>query len=417
MVGKKKICIVGGGVKGISVLHECQRQEKYDVHLFDQHSSLGGVWTNTGKVPYMSLQVIPGHYRFPDYTVPASRSASDVQRYVEEYARDKHLKNIHRNTRISQIVDTGSTLTVMFNGLPPQTFDYVILTGLTTHKYIPPMYAHLPNTIHSSELSATAIDTIRRHKLKCIVVGGSKSAVDAVYNLGIDRATWVARKFYTYGRFNERTGVNISRVFACVPSIRDRAEFGNCLLGELKIRDSDAPNYGTGNLLTENEYKVLRHATTIKGKVVRVTNGKMYIRTDRGMQVETYDKLILCTGYRQTNHDVKHKLYHGTHPRVLDLERAEGNVLTTFGTINSHIVANACVQYLNDEESMAFPTYYRQWVDDRYYSLLLYQLQYLCMPRYRLCPYNQYPRYLAWRLTIVLLVVGGIVYLRRKKTK
>ena len=415
MVRKKKICIVGGGVKGISVLHECQRQARYDVQLFDQHPSLGGVWTNRGKVPYMSLQVVPGHYRFPDYKVPASRGASDVQKYVEEYARDKQLKNIHRNTRISRIVDTGTTLTVALANGSPQAFDYVILTGLATHKYIPPMYAHLPNTIHSSELSATAIDTIRRHKLKCIVVGGSKSAADAVYNLGTDRATWVARKFYTYGRFNERTGVDVSRAIACVPYLADRNQFGNCLLGELKIRDSDAPNYGTGNLLTGNEYKVLRHATTIKGKVVRVFDGKMYIQTDRGMQMETYDKLILCTGYRQTNH-AKHKLYHGTNPRVLDLERAEGNVLTTFGTINSHIVANACVQYLNDEESMAFPTYYRRWVDDHYYSLLLYQLQYLCMPRYRLCPYDQYQRYLAWRLTIVLLVVvGGIVYLRRRK--
>lgn len=419
-----RVAILGAGAKGICMLNALV-QEGIDATVFEAQSVPGGVWTNT-EVPYMSLQLASRHYRFPDFPHPKSvdmASAPYVQRYMQRYVKHRGLDDyILYNTAVTGLEETDQGVHVTWTDTKAEsegsdTFDRVICTGQSSIPRIPAEYAAHASVVHTSKLSD---EVLSRSKGKtCAVVGGSKSAAEAVYHLrerGAD-VTWVARKFYSFAMYHAGTTIDFKTVVPCVPGLVS-GKNQDCLF-PLVVRDGDELDAGSGNTLVPAEYAALRAATKIQGDVVEVGPGSLAVRPKHEAKPNELitvpcDLVVLATGYELNRCRLtsEAKAVEQT-IRVIQPDLLP-HALTTFGIINSSLQGAFMRRYLRSPASASqlFDDFCEQ--DANRWRLFLYQMHYLATDNEMADYYDYQAPVGAWLIlaatcVVVLLILLGII--------
>jgi len=423
-----RVAILGAGAKGICMLN-AMVQEGIDATVFEAQSVPGGVWTNT-EVPYMSLQLASRHYRFPDFPHPKSvdmASASYVQRYMHRYIKHRGLDDyILYNTAVTGLEETGQGVHVTWTDAKTEskrssdTFDRVICTGQSSIPRIPAEYAAHANVVHTSKLSGKVLNQSKGKT--CVVVGGSKSAAEAVYHLREHGAevTWVARKFYSFAMYHAGTTIDFSTVIPCVPGIVS-GKNQDCLF-PLVVQDGDELDAGSGNTLVPAEYVALRAATKIQGDVIEVGPRSLTVRPKQKLNEATSDEpitvtcdlVVLATGYELN----RCRLTGETKAVAQTVRVIQPDLLphamTTFGIINSSLQGAFMRRYLQSAASTSqlFDDFCAQ--DVNRWRLFLYQMHYLATDNEMADYYDYQVPVGAWLIlastcVVVLLVFLGII--------
>ena len=219
------VAVLGAGVVGIHMARVL-RSHGHTVSVFESQSRIGGTWTNQGDATRLKLQVASRHYRYPSFNHARDIDCADaayVQQYVEEYAREFEIYPLIKfETQINRATRVGQAYTLHTDKEDYGPYDYVVQTGQTTDPVIPPVYEDaLANgaATHSSTMTQAWLDAAEGEQV--VVVGGSKSASDAVEQL-VERGakvTWLARRYVTYGHYTPTTTLSIVDVLRAIPKI------------------------------------------------------------------------------------------------------------------------------------------------------------------------------------------------------
>ena len=388
-----RVAILGGGVQGVAFLAELTRAG-HECVLFERRGRVGGLWTNPGDVPYLSLQVVARHYRFPDFPWPAEASAGrsarptaeQVLAYVEAYVTHAGLwPHIRLNAPVRTVVEGGddAVLVAVEDGAP-LAFDLAVCTGESSVPNVPPVYANAGvAAIHTSALSARRIAEAKGKR--CVVVGGSKSAADAAIHL--DRAgadvTWLARKFYRFAPFDARTSVPLAHVLAKLPAMAARWSAEPLFTLEVLDGDAESGGMGTGNMLDESEHAAARRIKKVRGEAREISKEErkaagrdkipvIALRDGRRLPAEL---VVLATGYRKAHTALETCAASRRIVREMPKGKDSG-LITTFGAINFHLLARGMCAWI--ERGM--PAEFATWFGATYArspSLKAYQLRYL----------------------------------------
>lgn len=186
----RKICIIGGGVAGLTAARVLKSRSFSEITLYEASESLGGVWA-TGY-PKFAIQTPGNLYEFPDKELSYPKDYKDgleIKKYSEEYADEQGiLKFIRMGTGVTSIKSTADSKwivsTTSRDGNNEVVFDFVVLaTGVYS-----PMHKHIPiisgienfkgNVYHSEETAGIA----NRAGKRTVVVGFGKSAQDCAMN-------------------------------------------------------------------------------------------------------------------------------------------------------------------------------------------------------------------------------------------
>ena len=371
-----RVAIIGAGVQGLSLLVSLT-EAGFDCIVFDAAHRIGGVWSKSLHVPYLSLQLASRHYRFPDFPWcknVARPSGERICEYLEAYVEQKCVsEHIILNAKISNVCDKGSHCTFVVNDAHTLTADIVICTGTASIPKFDDLYRHHKQPVHTSDITQRLLSESKG--CKCVVIGGSKSAADAVYHFSAHGADtcWVARRFNTFAEFDPSTTIPLSKVAKCLPSL---VSGNHSCLFDLKIRDDGPVLVGSGNVLTREEYKVLKAAKTFRSAVKSVDLDAVTLTNDTVLRC---DLLIVATGYHTNDCSVDIKHRHGGEFRRVIKAKGLANILTTFGCINSHLYAQGMVSFLRSRswERMPFNEWWHKHSHHNW-GTGLYQIQYLC---------------------------------------
>jgi cation diffusion facilitator CzcD-associated flavoprotein CzcO len=210
-----RIAIIGAGWAGLQSAALYQNKYGCDVVVFDEKTSLGGTWAESGvysglttHAPARTTQFIG--YPYPKDLVPDDRvriPQSTVKEYVNRFAQDVGLmKNVRLNTKIlciDQINDEQVELTIKNKETGEEAieaFDYVFNTGFGSEPRKPPAYPGIDTfageLLTSHHVTDAVIEKLKTSGETVAVLGGSKSSVDMLillHKAGIP-AHWVARK-------------------------------------------------------------------------------------------------------------------------------------------------------------------------------------------------------------------------------
>ena len=220
------VIVVGAGVHGLCAAHTFLSIDPLlSILITDSKSTVGGVWAREQLYPGLRANNLQGYYEFSDFPMLDADlgpfkvqergviSGEAIHAYIDEYA--KHfdlLKRTLLNTKVVRAVendaDTTKVWTVELNAVndtPEKSrslscSNLVIATGQASQPLLPSypgMEGCTIPTIHSAELGGAGqsivSDTFVTH---VTVVGGSKSAHDAVYMFAMagKRVTWLTRR-------------------------------------------------------------------------------------------------------------------------------------------------------------------------------------------------------------------------------
>ena len=193
-----KICIIGGGVAGLTAARVLKSRNFVDITLYEAADTLGGVWA-TGY-PKFAIQTPGDLYEFPDKALSYPKYFKDglaIKSYSEEYAKEHGLmKHVRLGTKVVSIESTGAegnkwAVTTTSSGSSTSrsenttvVYDFVVLaTGVYSpmHKHIPaiPGMEHFKGKVYHSEETAGIVG---RQGKKSVVVGFGKSAQDCAMN-------------------------------------------------------------------------------------------------------------------------------------------------------------------------------------------------------------------------------------------
>ena len=402
-----QVAIIGGGVQGVALLRELSSVQNIKCTLYEARPTVGGFWNNENNVPYLSLQIALRHYRFPDFPHPKEvtmASAAYVNEYVSRYVTLTGLEaSIRLNTPVVDVREEGDGCSLkMANGTWVH-YDVAICTGKTSIANIPPIYTSHRHVVHTSALSAVILAAASN--TRCVVVGGSKSAAEAVYHLrqAGARVVWVARKFYSFGEYADNTTISLSTVLRCLPRLLWSGN-ADCMF-PLRMQDSDDLNAGSGNILLRSEYEDLRACPKLTGKVVKTGPDGIHLADGQWIPC---DLLVLGTGYHHnkcalTFQQHTQKTIPCSSKRVFSCIDLYPGLLTTFGPINAHLTASLFSRYLAEGwPRLSFNAFAQQDYTRERVKLAVYQIQYL-LTSGAMAPYNHY------RTPAVVYAIAGLV--------
>lgn len=186
----RKICIIGGGVAGLTAARVLKLRSFHNITLYEAAESLGGVWA-TGY-PKCAIQTPGDLYEFPDKQLSHPKDFKDgleIKKYSEDYAEEHGiLKSIRMGTCVTSIESTTDGKWVVStnskDGGDKVVFDFVVLaTGVYSpmHKHIPtiPGMEYFKGKVSYLEETAGITDCAGKRSL---VVGFGKSAQDCAMN-------------------------------------------------------------------------------------------------------------------------------------------------------------------------------------------------------------------------------------------
>jgi thioredoxin reductase len=386
-----RIAIIGGGVQGISLLAELQ-EAGFNCMLFESYIKIGGIWAQSLHVPYLSLQICSQHYRYPDFSwgknIPKP-SGKKICKYLNSYIENKNLeKYIYLNSTVTNVIENDNNCILTINNKYNITADIILCTGKSTIPNFDKIYKKHKNAIHTSQITKKHINSAKNHK--CVVIGGSKSAADAVYHFSQNGATvyWVARRFNTFAKFNSKTSLSLLKILK---------SFGNeKYIFDLKIHKNDPIHVGTGNVVTEKEYNVLKNIKTFKNSVKSVNYDYITLMDNTILYCDT---LIIATGYidNKCSMNIENRFNKKSNKIIANLDLKP--LITTFGCINSHLVARAMVTFLksNEWKKKTFQDWWNLHTLNNW-GLFLYQIKYLLTTG----KINKFDLYKAKQLSILL---------------
>ena len=325
-------------------------------------------------------------------------SAGEVQRYIASYLTEKGLtKHIQCNTVVVDAEEYDTHAVLRFLDGSVRHHDYVLLTGDSTVPNIPKEYTRHARPIHTSRLSRASLTGATT----AVVIGGSKSAAEAcvyMFKRGI-QVTWIARKFHTYGRFESGTTLSLAKTILSLPSIllgNVDALFDQC------INPTDDLSVGSGNILTEEQMFILARIATRRSNIRAVT--RHGVRISSGEEIPC-DVLILGTGYRQSSLPIRR---HTTQARRVFFADADTPRLTTFGTINAHLVASMVAAFVRENSPGDFASFAQKYHARHGVSLMHYQVHYLLSTGNigPFCSYSMARVYAVWMIALLVLVIA-----------
>ena len=204
--------------------------------------------------------------------------------------------------------------------------DFVIYTG-TTHQPKVPEFAQGKNKytgeiLAAADVSSNKFDEILERKHKVVVLGGSKAAMDTVWNFnqrGYTSFVWLFRKTYWGTNFSyfQSSFINKSSLFARWRKVlqyvfmKVRLDFdmsrsswlsrvGLFILAKVGylLNPFDATTYDLGNfhgaIIEPERMQPYRKSSHLRGEIGYLEGKKLY--TTKGLGVDA-DVIICCTGY------------------------------------------------------------------------------------------------------------------------
>jgi hypothetical protein len=204
--------------------------------------------------------------------------------------------------------------------------DFVIYTG-TTHQPKVPEFVQGKNKYTGEILAAADVDSnkfeeILERKLKVVVLGGSKAAMDTVWNFnqrGYTSLVWLFRKTYWGTNFSyfQSSFINKASLFARWRKVlqyvfmKVRLDFdmsrsswlsraGLFILAKVGylLNPFDATTYNLGNfhgaIIEPERMQAYRKTPHLRGEIGYLEGKKLY--TTKGLGVDA-DVIICCTGY------------------------------------------------------------------------------------------------------------------------
>ncbi|KKK27115.1 hypothetical protein ARAM_006497 [Aspergillus rambellii] len=210
------LVVIGAGWSGLAALKTYhQVHPSATLCLLESASSVGGVWAKPRLWDGLKSNNMRGTYEFSDFPMDDSFGVKPgehipghiIQSYLERYAEHFGVAPLIRlNSRV-QVVDhdrpdgswaltyldmaTGETKEVLSRKL-------IIATGITSQPYRPAIRGEESfdrPLFHSSELPKYHQSVLRQPSNHIVVLGGTKSAWDAVYTAATAGATvdWIIR--------------------------------------------------------------------------------------------------------------------------------------------------------------------------------------------------------------------------------
>jgi cation diffusion facilitator CzcD-associated flavoprotein CzcO len=198
MNATKRVCVIGAGVSGL-VTANILKADGFDVVVFDQASSIGGVWTAVRTYPELRTNTTREQYAFSDFPYPETvddfPTAEQVRSYLEAYVDHFDLRDLLRlSTEVVSIAHAAANTQQSHPGFrvvvrptgesgesaEPETlhFDVVaVCNGVFSEPYVPHIEGierFTGQVLHSSQLTDAALVAGKR----VIVVGAGKSALD-----------------------------------------------------------------------------------------------------------------------------------------------------------------------------------------------------------------------------------------------
>lgn len=415
---KKRIAILGGGVQGIALLRELNLNG-HECTLFESKPEIGGVWTNSNDIPYLSLQINSRHYRFPDFKWSRSinsPTASQVCEYLNAYIDNYKLrKYIRVSTPVLDIEEKNDSITLKLNNNKTYETDYVICTGQSSIPNIPQIYLNHSNVIHTSNLSRKNL--LSSNGKNCVVIGGSKSAADAVYNLEKYGAnvTWVARKFYTYAPCNEETSISAMHIVSKIPEMLLTGSSNPIF--SLRINDDDILQSGTGNILTSQEYHRLRLSNKIRSDIIDVKYDSIVLKNGKNIPC---DMIVLATGYHENKCRLSEKVpFNLNKLSIIESLPGTRNLITSFGVCNSVLIASGFNSWINSDTNLSFNEWWEKVAKpSKNLPLIIYQIRYLLtsgnISRFKVDEPSLQVDFILI-LTIILLILIICIIIARKR--
>ena len=316
----KKIIIVGAGPSGI-IAAKTAKKLGLEPIIFEAKDEIGGVWSLKNNMIWNSLRTNLSKYScmFSDFPWPSEieefPTGIAVNQYLHDFCQFHDLSDcIRLNSKVLKLefkeekwlvsVECHSKVTLMAS-------DYAIITsGFFNKPFIPEIYDRVGNEIiHSSSYKAP----IGFEQQKVCVVGGSFSAYEIASELTqvIAQVTHLTtREVHILPRYIKAKQIDKSIPIDIFMYSRKKA---SKKLSEFEQHEntrefllSIAPDpgaiskdlqirRGSGDppfVVISDDY--LDHVSTGKIKVSRCTKDEMASK----LQLERYDKVIFCTGYR-----------------------------------------------------------------------------------------------------------------------
>lgn len=409
------VAVVGGGVQGLMLLYTLMPHA--DVTLFETSSSIGGVWNNYKKVPYMSLQLSSRHFRFPSFPHPKSLdmpSAAYILQYIKDFATEKKLWNhIRLNTPVTFVDQPRELFCRLFcRHRSLGEFNFVVYTGTATIPNIPAQFHGRSDIIHSSGLSRDKLDKLRG--MRCLVIGGSKSAAEivvAVKKQNVASVVWVARRFNTFAKFHPKTTLSIKDIFKAVPSLITKRDTG--VIFPLKVLGDDPYLIGSGNVLTIDQYETIKQVDATRDAVLELRGKVAHMKSGRKLR---FDFILLGTGYREnkvTGHEACNDRF------VFSASKFKKKLnITSFGIANSHINSIIIRDYIVGDvwKTQSCTTFSQNYMKLKH---LLWQIYYLmsdgAVPS--VDTYSSYHALLVILVLIAVIICFVCILIKRNRNK
>ncbi|KAK4445138.1 putative dimethylaniline monooxygenase, partial [Podospora aff. communis PSN243] len=211
------ILIIGAGPSGLCAAKTLlQHDANADILIIDANKTLGGVWSQERLYPTLKTNNVFSTIDFSDFPMDPDRfgihpgqhvTGEAMHAYLQAYADRFNLtERVRFSTRVKDIRrreqsdEEGGWNVELVGGEILQCRKLVVATGVQTSPHMPKIEGvedfHAP-FIHSAELGKKTDQLINNPAIKTIgVIGGSKSAYDAVYlaaSTGHD-VEWIIRQ-------------------------------------------------------------------------------------------------------------------------------------------------------------------------------------------------------------------------------
>ena len=209
-----KVAVIGAGVTGLRVVHHL-RKRRVAVDGFERMSACGGMWYAQEAVETCRLQ---SHSRFfhPEimrgFAGRDKPHASELADAIASYAQSHDLlSSFTFGVSVRGVRREEEGLYLLIDAREEGPFDFVVHTSQTTVPRIPAT-PFRGAQIHTSDLTRQRIDDVVGRGGVVAVVGGKKSAYDAVcaFARRSYKVFWIARKIYPVGEYGGKMLVTIN---------------------------------------------------------------------------------------------------------------------------------------------------------------------------------------------------------------
>ncbi|KAL4805792.1 hypothetical protein BDV18DRAFT_160665 [Aspergillus unguis] len=207
------LVIIGAGWSGLAALKTYRETNpSASVCLLESASSVGGVWATQRLWDGLKSNNMRGTYEYSDFPMDDSFGVQHgehipghvVQKYLERYAEHFDLlKDIRLGCRVDVVEhNEDATWTISYSTAgekkEARAAKLIMATGLTSQPYLP----HIPGQetfgrplFHTVDMPAHLDSTVQKPENRITILGGTKSAWDAVYAAATAGASvdWIIR--------------------------------------------------------------------------------------------------------------------------------------------------------------------------------------------------------------------------------